>query len=425
MPDKKSILFLAYYFPPIKSIGIWRNYYLSQEARKYFNQVYIITTNNQKLFEQEELNLEGLDISIVPTFDYRTLKGTKKLSFQEEQKQTYLTSLAIKCLNSFPVSFIIGEGGILYILSGYNKSKTLILKNEITHIYSSYRTIADHVIAYLLKRRFKQIHWTCDFRDLPVDPVYRNYLFKKLQEKVLSKLLSKADLITVFTKGLQAGIQLYANKKVVVLPNGLFTPIDKSINLTNQAYFTIQYTGSLFLNERDPSLLFRAIKELIAEKKIDSKDIIIQYAGKDSSKWNSYIAKHDLECISKNTGEVSTIEARELQTQAHINLLLTSSHQDYQGILTGKFFEYIASKRPVLAMIKGTKDLELEVIFSKYNIGRLFYSNLSELRSLKEYIFDCYEIWKTTGSLNWDTDPEIEQDFSWEKTGKQWLELIS
>ena len=397
------------------------------QAKAIFNKVFVISTSNVKLFPKEEVDLSELSIIYVSTCDYRTLSklNANKINCTEAYKSGYIKQFGVKLLNSFPFSFIIGEGGIMYIWSAYRKSKKIIKKDNVSHIYSSYRTMADHFIAYFLKKKYPYLHWTVDFRDLPFDQLYKNYVFKDLQIWILKKILKRTDLITTFSKGLSIGLKEYAKDNIHILPNGLFKSSKRSELIELSDKFTIQYTGSLFLEERNPVILFKAINELINEGTIDPCKFIIQYAGKDSLKWNIYIKEFKLGRLSIDLGYINSNEAFKLQCKAHINLLLSSSHKDYQGIFTGKFFEYISSGRPILAIINGVKDQELEEVFDKYRLGHLCYINNAGSNSIKEYISKVYKQWHQTGTFKWNVSPLIAEDFNWEKTGKIWSELIS
>ncbi|MEZ4909296.1 MAG: hypothetical protein R2774_00380 [Saprospiraceae bacterium] len=53
---KHSLLYISYYFPPIKSIAVKRNYFFAMGLRHYFGGVRILTTSNLEVLEQEGCN---------------------------------------------------------------------------------------------------------------------------------------------------------------------------------------------------------------------------------------------------------------------------------------------------------------------------------------------------------------------------------
>lgn len=88
METKQDILFIAYPFPPIKAIGVFRSYYLAHYIQPYFNQVHVITTSNQKFLPKEHLDLTNLNINKAFTFDYRTL-----IAFKQKQSMSFSENL--------------------------------------------------------------------------------------------------------------------------------------------------------------------------------------------------------------------------------------------------------------------------------------------------------------------------------------------
>ncbi len=94
---KHSLLFISYYFPPIKSIAVKRNYFFAMGLRHYFEDVRILTTTNYKVLEQEEMQLDGLTVRPLKTFDYRTVlakfRKNKNTHFSENYKRIWQYNL--------------------------------------------------------------------------------------------------------------------------------------------------------------------------------------------------------------------------------------------------------------------------------------------------------------------------------------------
>jgi hypothetical protein len=98
----------------------------------------------------------------------------------------------------------------------------------------------------------------------------------------------------------------------------------------------------------------------------------IIYAGKDGNFWKQVAEKYRLESLLDDKGIVSAVEAQQIQHDACINVLLTVSSDQLQGVLTGKMIEYFQSGSPVLGIIVGQNDPELQSILSELEIGASF-----------------------------------------------------
>ncbi len=186
--------------------------------------------------------------------------------------------------------------------------------------------------------------------------------------------------------------------------------------------FTIAYTGSLFGEERDPSAFLNYLDQSIADTLMEREDIQFVYAGKDEALMDSYIKKYSLQDVFVNKGVVAREQALEIQQRAHINLLLTSSNPNYQGILTGKFFEYLSSLTPIIANIKGTKDLEFDEIFESTQCGQIVYNN--EFQSNAGVLFEAYTHYKNGHPIKTDKKL-VDEKFSWENSVLEMLNRIS
>ena len=183
---------LCYYYPPIKSMGVMRSYSLSHAWLNYFDSVSVITTDNNKRLESEIFSIDDrIEINAVPTFDYRTITSyfSNKSHYSESGKSSWFGKLAVKLLNSFPFNLWIGEGGALYGRNVYRAAVQKIKTENIGFVYSSFRPYSDHHVASRLKRRFPQLIWLADFRDIHVDVLKNNVVFPSYQHRMNRNIL--------------------------------------------------------------------------------------------------------------------------------------------------------------------------------------------------------------------------------------------
>ena len=425
----KSFLFIHYHYPPIKNSGVYRNYYLSSAIAEKVEDCWVLTTNNTKILPNEALDpVENLHKLEIPTFDYRTVfaflsrkKKSAGAQFKESSKKNAFFQWLIKIQRSFPFNIFLAEGSILYIIAGYRKGKNLIAQNNIAVIYSSFMPYADHIIAYLLKRRFPEKIWVADFRDLQIEPIYQNTIWVPIQRWFEKKILLKADLITTVSEGISKKMECYG-RPVITLHKG----VSPRVNLSQYPKFTISYSGSLFLEYRDPKVFLLALSDLIKSNDIHPEDINFIYAGKDGDQMDQWVTKYGLKNIFENVGMISRYEALEIQDRSHINLLLTSSSTEHQGLLTGKMFEYFESRNPILCVIKGVKDAEIESIFSDLNAGIVAYDPPStEIKIIHQFILEKYHEWQNTGEVKSTINyQKLLQEYGWEVQADKLLDAI-
>ena len=400
LSNKDQILFISYYFPPLKAIGSLRTYYFAKFLNLKGWKISVITTNAYKVLETDTYlkpleNIKKIDIL---TFDLQMLKNilsnrnlSKNIEVNKiETKKMVLKKILFKLRNSFPLN-VLYEGGFLYIIIGIYKGSKTLKSSNIKNIYSTFSPFSNHIIAYFIKLLNKDSYWVADFRDLPFGDNDTDMFFKSFQKYLNKVVIKRADKVTTISEGLKKVLVKY-NENVEVLTNGyddmeisIKENIDKNIN---NNHFDIVYTGMLYSGQRDASILFKVVKELILENEKYRK-IRLVYAGKDSFLWNTWAQKYELQKNILVKGIISREEARKLQNNASLNLLLTWSSKTQTGILTGKLFEYLSTSKPIICIINGTKDGEIENMFEKINCGIVAYENSDEI--IKKKIIQLFD----------------------------------
>lgn len=387
-----TCIFISYYFPPIKSVGVIRNFHLAQIFHRIFSDLYILTTSNQQILPKEEVDLSSFkSIELINTIDYRTIiqrfyTKNKNTHYPESVKQNKLIQWLIKANESLPFNLFVGEGGLLYLIDGYSKAKKIIKRtNTKTFVITSFRPTANVLIGFLLKINYPHIIWINSFQDAPYDTLRRNLIFLSFQKYCWEKILKFSSLNISTTRTVNFELSKY-NSRVKNIFNGVDFRINKSKNLD---LFTISYTGSLFKNLRDPSMLFEAISILISENKIDYKKIKVNYIGKDYNHWIQFAMQfkylQQIIYVEKNS---STKHALEVQEKSHINLLLSWME------LPAKLYEYIGAGNYIISLVKGVENKDLSYLLDTLHIGSVYhYGKTDDLEKLKSELLNLYTLW--------------------------------
>jgi hypothetical protein len=421
--SENRFLFFLYYYPPILGTAAKRNQRISSALAKRATSSHLFTASDISSLKSSPGNII---VESLPSFDYRFFlrRTTKDGAIPESRKSNRFVQWMIRLLNSFPFSIIFGEGGFVYFLNLFLKGNKVIRQKEITHIYSSFRPFTDHYAAYWLKKRNPQLYWIADFRDLIIDPHYQHILFPKAHHAFFKKIFNTADVLTTVSDGLAKQLSTY-NPNVITLRNGIddsYQPIQPATTST----FSISYTGSMFLDKRNAEPIFRALQELIQETEIEGSDIRIIYAGKDGAYWNSLASKYSFISLLVNHGIVSDEEAKTIQHEACINVLLSVSSDELQGVLTGKMIEYFEAGSPVLGIIVGRNDSELQSILHELEIGDCFTDRVVDVEAIKEYMLGEYTLWKLTGMNRKPVNVDVlKRKYSTEAVMKPLMDKLS
>jgi glycosyltransferase involved in cell wall biosynthesis len=176
-------------------------------------------------------------------------------------------------------------------------------------------------------------------------------------------------------------------KPVYTIPNG-FDPDDvKSAPLTRE--FTITYTGLIYKGKQDPVLLLKALHELIEEGVIDPRVTKVRFFGILANWLGQEIKRYRLDGVVKQYGIVPRKIALKKQRESQILLLLNWNDPEERGMYTGKVFEYLAAKRPILA-IGGAKGVISELL--EETVVGVHTLNIASLKEVLSYWYREYDV---------------------------------
>jgi hypothetical protein len=177
----------------------------------------------------------------------------------------------------------------------------------------------------------------------------------------------------------------------------------------------------MFRNLRKPDLLLEALTRLFQEKSLDSSKVQIVYAGKDEGIWLPLVKRYNLTSNFNALGNIPHEEARLLQANTHINLLLTYATPELKGNATGKLYEYLAARQSVLLLVNGCRDEELEEIFEETGAGLIAYDGLEGTTRIEDFLKKHYDEWLETGTVSPAISPASLENYRWENMMREFL----
>lgn len=230
-------------------------------------------------------------------------------------------------------------------------------------IISTSSPVTSHIVAKELKDKHG-IPWVADFRDLWTQNHYYPYsrLRKALERRLEQRTLCPADaLVTTSELWAQRLGAIHQEKTVRAITNG-FDPEymnNTNSNLTNK--FTITHTGNLYPGKQSPEPLFAALQELIARGVMDAGNVEVRFYGAEVGWIDKQAERYGLTEIVKQFGIVSQEAALKMQRESQVLLLVKWDDPEERGTYTAKIYEYLAARRPVLA-IGGYEDVINELL---------------------------------------------------------------
>lgn len=296
----------------------------------------------------------------------------------------------------------------------------LLQKENVDAIISSSPPVICHLIAEEIKNKHK-IPWVADIRDSWSQNA--NYPYSRIRRffdrRLELKTLKLADAPVCVSSPLAEDLEiLHKRNDVYVITNGFYPEKMSGGKTVLASGFTITYTGQIY-EKQDPCKLLTAFKDLISEGVVDQKDVNVRFFGPENEVLAKKIEKYGLSAIVKQFGIVSREESFEKQRESQALLLLKWEDPKQRGIYTGKVFEYLAAKRPILAT-GGTADVVTELL-NETNAG----VDAHTVEDTKEALRRLYNEYKHTGRVSYKGNAEKVSKYSYREIAQKYTEVIN
>ena len=404
----KKVLIITYYWPPSGGAGVQRWVKFSKYLKDFDIEpiVFTIDDNSNYLSIDESLLEEVRDVKTIkskvwePINFYNSLMGKNNhisINFLSEgRKLSFKEKIAIVVRGNL----FIPDAKCLWIPSAKSRINDYLKDKSIDLVISTGPPHTCHIIGRYIKNKFK-IPWIVDFRDPWTQIDYFNelrlsYLTKLIHRKLEKSVLDNADgIISVGEEMIKDFRKLTDNKNFYYIPNGYD---DEDISQDQKSElneeFTISYIGTMN-TARNPIELWEELQKLFINNPDVFNKIRIQIVGQVEPIVMDSIKKYNLEKKVELLGYKSHKEALHITSQSHLLLLVINRTHNAKTILTGKLFEYLASKKPILCI--GPQNGEAAKIINECNAGRVFEFNNS--KGMSEFLIDQFMNYNQTTDL--------------------------
>ena len=388
-----KVLIITYYWPPAGGSGVQRWLKFVKYLQEFGIEPVVYTVENANYLKQDTSLLNevprGIEILKQPIWE-----PTALLFWKKSKQQTKGISNVSKggFLSFIRGNFFIPDPKVFWVKPSVNYLQKYLDANDIDVIISTGPPHSVHLIAERLHQK-NDIKWLADFRD-PWSDLYYNKDFKQLafaknkNRKLEESVLKNADCIVTVSNYLKQEFVKIA-KKVEVITNGFDDEFVAAENSILDKKFSISYIG-LLPKQSNPKLLFKVLKALCEESLNFKKDLQLNFIGDISEEVKVAIEENKLLQNTNFVGYVSHRKAIEYQNTAQVLLLLIPNVKNNKGILTGKLFEYLKAKRPILAI--GPEKGDLATILQETNSGVIV--NFDAEEKLKLEIVALYQKYK-------------------------------
>ena len=196
----------------------------------------------------------------------------------------------------------------------------------------------------------------------------------------------------------------FAAEKLVPILNG-FDCDDLPRRVEPFPKFTIAYTG-FFYGAQSPETFARALGRIVREGLIPVDEFEFLWAGRDAPWVREMLRREGAGPVVRYVGLVPKAEADALLSRSHLLFFLLgeNEHVSQTRILTGKIFPYLASGRPILAVVPRGEARDLIEAYA----GEAAVVENGDVDGVVHAILDAFARWKA-GALPSGTGPRTQE----------------
>lgn len=414
----RKILIITYYWPPSGGAGVQRWLKFVKYLHDFGWEPVVYTpanpespVNDISLLKDVPENIEVLKTHIWEPYDlYKKFVGRKKeekinTGFLTENKKAGITEKISVWLRG---NLFIPDARRFWIKPSVEFLSEYLSKHKIDIIASTGPPHSMHLIAMELKKKFR-IPWLADFRDPWTNIDFYSDLMltsqaDKKHHRLENEVLFNADAVvsvgTIMSEEFERKYQNSSIKdqekknkrreKFFVISNG-FDEDDLFKGKTEaDKKFSLSHIGSL-VKTRNPEIFWKVLSDVVSTNAGFKNDLQIKLVGKVDYSVLDSLEEYNLKKYLNRVEYLNHDEVVKIQQQSQILLLLLNNTPNAKGILTGKFFEYLAANRPILCI--GPENGEAAAILSETNTGVAI--DFSNEKGMKEIILQYYSLYKS------------------------------
>ena len=423
--EMKKVLIIAYYFPPTGGGAVQRAAKFVKYLPSFGWKPVVLTVENPDfdILDESLLNDIPEDVEVYKTcsFDpvrwYRTrrygpksrleVEGSKLSSRDVPSSLGVMPSLARTLLKTPKYILnnlvLVPDDYVGWIPFAVLKGCRIIRKEKIDAIYATGKPWSSFLIALFLGLITKR-PYILDLRDPWVLTPYSSLAGIRLKQKIegfwekicfsyAKKVININEQIT------KSYVQYYPS-----IPSNRFTSITHGFDpddflstreIKKDNKFTISFIGTLYSNT-SPNNLLKAVSSIVSKSPTLRNTIQLKFVGFVPSYVLRMIKDLELEHVVETLGYLQHKESIQHMVNSDVLLLLLNKAESNINaqVSTGKLFEYLASRRPILALIPDNTDAAK--LINKIGAGKVV--DPDDWRGIKNGIYEMYRKYQNAGS---------------------------
>jgi glycosyltransferase involved in cell wall biosynthesis len=345
------VLLVTMYFPPGGGGGVARPLKLATHLPEHGIETHVLAPDNPKwlAFEVLQPRDEELDIPAQAHVHRARYLGPRGRLPAEELRELEGLERALRWAALFPRRLLLPDEFVSWTLTAIPAARRIVRDEDIDVLVTTSPPASVNLIGAAVAHA-TGVPWVADLRDsVAANPDRRvDRLAVRVKERgqaLVAQLTAKrADAVVGVSDAITAEMRELGADRVKTIPNGCDFEDFEGLEYRRADRFRITHTGSFF-GHRDPRPFLTALAEV-------EEDVVARFVGglrTSDREWAERLGLGDrLEVIAR----VPRPRALDLQRNSEaLLLLLPEAGGRGQGVPSGKIYEYLAAKRPILAAV--------------------------------------------------------------------------
>ena len=381
----KRVLIISYYWPPSGGSGVQRWLKFTKYLPQFGWTPVVYTPENPEISSTDITLLKDISPKtevlkreiLEPYSFYKRISGKKEKKIEanfiaKRENRSFVEKLSL----FIRANIFIPDPRMFWIDPSVKYLQKYLKENPVDLIVSSGPPHSMHLIAKKLSKQ-TGIKWIADFRDPWTEIFYFKHLkmlncSRKRHRRLEQSVFDGADLLITVSDKIKSDFNRATQTEVEVITNGFdpedFKEASKPKEVKNDK-FCLTHTG-LFTQDGNPDNLWDILGKKAAKESHFKESLLIRLMGQTDATIIEQIERAGLKENCQNLGYVSHTDVVKWQQEASVLLLPLRKEPEAGGILTGKFFEYLASKREILAF--GPIDGDLAKALKESGAGSIY-----------------------------------------------------
>ncbi len=396
----RRVLIITYYWPPSGGAGVQRWLKFAKYLSEFGWEPVIYTPENPEVPVLDASLLKDVDpdVKVIKTKvwePYQYYKKLLRLDKNEGISSSFVsTSKKPKRLEGLAVwirgNFFIPDARRFWINPSIKYLTRYLRENPVDAIVSTGPPHSMHLIAHKLQQKLG-IPWLADFRDpwTNIDFYHQlklTHAADRRHHRLEKLVLTKADEVVVISDGMKKDFERMVERSYRVITNGYDTDDLTAENPKPDHKFSIAHIGTL-AESRNPENLWGILDELVQKYETFAEVLRIKLIGKVDYHVNESLRRHGLESYVVSLPYLDHDQVVAQQQRAQVLLLLINNTPNASMILTGKLFEYMAARRPILCI--GPTEGDAAKILQETGCGETF--DFEDRDHLKKQVLTLFD----------------------------------